>query len=64
MKTILAEVDGDTFKHCFSLKERPTEFGSKAGSEITYIAVRLSSRPRSGFCPTPTRISRTAGKAK
>jgi len=29
------DVDGDSFKHCFSLKDRPTEFASKAGSEVT-----------------------------
>jgi len=34
------EVDGDKFKHCFSLKERPTEFGSKEGSEVTYIVFK------------------------
>ena len=34
------EVDGDTWKHCFSLKERPTEFGSKEGSEVYYIVLK------------------------
>jgi uncharacterized protein (TIGR03067 family) len=34
------EVDGDNFKHCFSLKDRPTEFASKAGSEVTYAVLK------------------------
>ena len=29
------EVDGDKLKHCYSLKDRPTEFASKSGSEVT-----------------------------
>ena len=36
----IVEVDGDTFKHCFSLKERPTEFGSKEGSSVVYIVFK------------------------
>ena len=31
------EVDGNTWKHCFSLTARPTEFGSKVGSGVHYI---------------------------
>jgi uncharacterized protein (TIGR03067 family) len=34
------EVDGDTWKHCFSLKDRPTEFESKEGSEVYYIVLK------------------------
>jgi hypothetical protein len=34
------EVDGDTWKHCFSLTERPTEFGSKEGSGVYYIVLK------------------------
>ena len=34
------EVDGDMWKHCFSLKDRPTEFASKAGSEITNAVMK------------------------
>jgi uncharacterized protein (TIGR03067 family) len=36
----IVEVDGDTWKHCFSFKERPTEFGSKEGSEVIYIVLK------------------------
>ena len=38
------EVDGDTWKHCFSLKERPTEFGSKEGSEVYYIVLKRAKK--------------------
>jgi uncharacterized protein (TIGR03067 family) len=34
------EVDGDTWKHCFSLTELPTEFGSKEGSGVYYIVLK------------------------
>ena len=34
------EVDGDNWKHCFSLTERPTEFGSKEGSGVYYIVLK------------------------
>ncbi|HEX3147882.1 MAG TPA: TIGR03067 domain-containing protein [Gemmataceae bacterium] len=34
------EVDGDTWKHCFALKERPTEFESKEGSEAHYVVLK------------------------
>ena len=34
------EVDGDTWKHCFSLTERPTEFGSKEGSGVDYVVLK------------------------
>ena len=34
------EVDGDTWKHCFSLTARPTEFGSKEGSGVFYIVLK------------------------
>ena len=34
------EIDGDTFKHCFSLTKRPTEFASKAGSNDTYMVLK------------------------
>ena len=35
------EVDGDTWKHCFSLTaDRPTEFGSKEGSGVYYIVLK------------------------
>ncbi|HKB05736.1 MAG TPA: TIGR03067 domain-containing protein [Gemmataceae bacterium] len=34
------EVDGDTWKHCFSLTERPKEFGSKEGSGVYYIVLK------------------------
>jgi uncharacterized protein (TIGR03067 family) len=34
------EVDGDTWKHCFSLTERPTEFGSKEGSGVYYVVLK------------------------
>ena len=33
------EVDGDTWKHCFSLTERPTAFESKEGSGVHYVAL-------------------------
>jgi hypothetical protein len=44
------DADGDTWKHCFVLKERPTEFGSKEESEAYYIVlkrVKNSNWPRS-----------------
>jgi uncharacterized protein (TIGR03067 family) len=34
------EVDGDTWKHCFSLKDRPTEFESKVSSEVHYVVLK------------------------
>ena len=34
------EVDGDTWKHCFAIGKRPTEFGSKEGSGVTYIVLK------------------------
>ena len=34
------EVDGNTWKHCFSLKERPTKFESKEGSEVHYVVLK------------------------
>ena len=34
------EVNGDTWKHCFALDKRPTEFGSKEGSGVTYIVLK------------------------
>jgi uncharacterized protein (TIGR03067 family) len=34
------EVDGDTWKHCFSLTERPTEFASKEGSGAHYVVLK------------------------
>lgn len=34
------EVDGDTWKHCFSLTDRPKEFGSKEGSGVYYIVLK------------------------
>ena len=34
------EVDGDTWKHCFSLADRPTEFGSKEGSGVHYVVLK------------------------
>ena len=34
------EVDGDTWKHCFSLTDRPTEFGSKEGSGVYSIVLK------------------------
>jgi len=34
------EVDGDTWRHCFSLAERPTEFGSKEGSGVHYVVLK------------------------
>src|SRR5712664_1325647 len=33
-------VDGDTWKHCFAIGKRPTEFGSKEGSGVTYIVLK------------------------
>jgi uncharacterized protein (TIGR03067 family) len=34
------EVDGDTWKHCFSLTERPTAFESKEGSGVHYVLLK------------------------
>ena len=34
------EVDGDSWKHCFSLADRPTEFGSKEGSGVYYVVLK------------------------
>ena len=34
------DVDGDTWKHCFALGERPTEFASKEGSEVFYVVLK------------------------
>src|SRR5262245_26726163 len=34
------EVDGDTWKHCFAIDKRPTEFASKEGSGVTYIVLK------------------------
>jgi uncharacterized protein (TIGR03067 family) len=34
------DVDGDTWKHCFAMDKRPTEFGSKEGSGVTYIVLK------------------------
>jgi uncharacterized protein (TIGR03067 family) len=34
------DVDGDTWKHCFALADRPTEFGSKEGSGVYYIVLK------------------------
>jgi uncharacterized protein (TIGR03067 family) len=34
------EVDGDTWKHCFAVKERPTAFESKEGSEVHYVVLK------------------------
>ena len=34
------EVDGDTWKHCYSLTERPTEFASKEGSGAHYVVLK------------------------
>ena len=34
------QVDGDTWKHCFAMDKRPTEFGSKDGSGVTYIVLK------------------------
>ena len=41
-KTVLGiyEVDGETWKHCFAIDKRPTEFGSKEGSGVTYIILK------------------------
>ena len=39
--TGIYEVDGDTWKHCFTLTTtRPTEFGSKEGSGVYYIVLK------------------------
>jgi uncharacterized protein (TIGR03067 family) len=38
------DVTEDTWKHCFSLKERPTEFGSKEGSEVYYIVLKRAKK--------------------
>ena len=40
MAKSIYEVDGDTWKHCFSLTERPTEFGSKEGSGVYYVVLK------------------------
>ena len=34
------EVDGDTFKHCFSVEKRPERFESKEGSGVTYAVYK------------------------
>lgn len=34
------EVEGDTWKHCFAMGKRPTEFASKPGSGVTYIVLK------------------------
>ena len=34
------EVDGDTWKHCFSLADRPTAFESKEGSGVHYVVLK------------------------
>ncbi len=34
------DVSGDTWKHCFALTERPSEFKSKEGSEVHYIVLK------------------------
>jgi uncharacterized protein (TIGR03067 family) len=34
------EVDGDTWKHCFAVGKRPTEFASKEGSGVTYVVLK------------------------
>src|SRR5262245_44600100 len=34
------EVDGDTWKHCFAMEKRPTEFASKEGSGVNYIVLK------------------------
>lgn len=34
------EVDGDTWKHCFAIGKRPSEFASKDGSGVTYIVLK------------------------
>jgi uncharacterized protein (TIGR03067 family) len=36
----ICEVDRDMWKHCFSLTERPTKFGSKEGSGVYYIVLK------------------------
>lgn len=38
------EVDGDTWKHCFAVKERPTEFASKEGSEVIFIVLKRAKK--------------------
>ena len=39
-KKAIYEVDGDTWKHCFSLAERPTAFESKEGSGVHYVVLK------------------------
>jgi uncharacterized protein (TIGR03067 family) len=34
------DVDGDTWKHCFSLTGRPTDFESKEGSDVHYVVLK------------------------
>ena len=34
------EVDGDTFKHCYSREDRPTRFESKEDSKVTYAVFK------------------------
>jgi len=34
------EVDGDTFKHCFAMTERPKAFESKEGSGVNYSVLK------------------------
>lgn len=34
------EVDGDTWKHCFAVGERPAAFESKEGSEVFYAVLK------------------------
>jgi|ERR1051326_7125549 uncharacterized protein (TIGR03067 family) len=34
------EVKDDTWKHCFAVAKRPTEFASKEGSGVTYIVLK------------------------
>lgn len=34
------DVTADTWKHCFAVGKRPTEFGSKEGSGVTYIVLK------------------------
>src|SRR3954469_16974780 len=38
--TAIYEVDGDTWKHCYSLTERPTEFASKEGIGAHYVVLK------------------------
>jgi uncharacterized protein (TIGR03067 family) len=33
-------VDGDTWKHCFAVSKRPTEFASKEGTGVSYIVLK------------------------